>query len=552
MVVVAGHTASGQTLLLTKGSFITGEVVEVGTRKPIRGVLVQAWDDDLRVTGYTGADGTYRLRCPPGVYELIASRVPGSHVRPSFSRRRRTVLARKGTDVEGPTLELSRATELAGTVVTPAGEPVSGIKVRVTALGMMPSGWSKTDRHGNFRVTGLMPNRHYSITCDHEQMGLAACLNLRAEEKPGEALLVKLRPTVAVRGRVVDAQGRPAEGVKVHSRLVARGRIPWRTRRTDAQGTYQFLAPPNVRLHVYVGGYAASDPESRRHRDLVAETGRPNAIDDLVWQAFSKTIISGRVLGPTGQPVPGASVRATLGWRRRNAIADDRGEFRFKETETDGDPIELVTRSADRTLAGQLAVTATGSATHAVMRLVGAAAIQGRVTDEQGRPIPGVEVSFTTEGGRRTDRFDHVTATTDADGRFRLAGLIPGQQGHVSTEAPGYGNARREGLDLAAGMVTRVPDFVLMEARHFISGRVADSEGRPMASVEIRCSGRGFLETKAHTNHLGRYRAGPIPNVDAVEVEAYDPDHEPSERTSVQAGARGVDFRLKPKERGGL
>jgi hypothetical protein len=46
------------------------------------------------------------------------------------------------------------------------------------------------------------------------------------------------------------------------------------------------------------------------------------------------------------------------------------------------------------------------------------AVVLGRVTDEEGRPVPGVRVQ-AIPGGR--DVFWREPATTDADGRFRLA-----------------------------------------------------------------------------------------------------------------------------------
>ena len=61
------------------------------------------------------------------------------------------------------------------------------------------------------------------------------------------------------------------------------------------------------------------------------------------------------------------------------------------------------------------------------------AVVLGRVTDEEGRPVAGVRVQ-AIPGGR--DVFWHEPATTDADGRFRLALDAPAEYVFLVYEGP--------------------------------------------------------------------------------------------------------------------
>ena len=53
--------------------------------------------------------------------------------------------------------------------------------------------------------------------------------------------------------------------------------------------------------------------------------------------------------------------------------------------------------------------------------------ISGIVADAQGGVLPGVTVT-----ARNVDTGATRNSTTEADGRFRLAGLVPGQSGGLS------------------------------------------------------------------------------------------------------------------------
>jgi len=82
-------------------------------------------------------------------------------------------------------------------------------------------------------------------------------------------------------------------------------------------------------------------------------------------------------------------------------------------------------------------------------------ALEGRVSDDQKNPLPGVEIKLSSPdmiGGARSK-------ITDADGKYRFVGLQPGTYS-IEASLQGFTPQRREGVRLFAGQTLTV-DFVL-------------------------------------------------------------------------------------------
>ena len=76
-------------------------------------------------------------------------------------------------------------------------------------------------------------------------------------------------------------------------------------------------------------------------------------------------------------------------------------------------------------------------------------AMSGRVTDAQALPVPGATVTLTGSQGVKT-------AVTDADGRFALPFLTPGQY-DIRIELQGFKTVERKGLQVALGQTVNLP-----------------------------------------------------------------------------------------------
>ncbi len=156
------------------------------------------------------------------------------------------------------------------------------------------------------------------------------------------------------------------------------------------------------------------------------------------------------VLGPDGRPLAGGrawGADAGSSWSRPLPEAD------FRATGLDPlRPRKLVVRHDARRLAGQAVVPGPKPAT---ITLQPWATARGRLVDAAGKPRPGLRLF--PPGPGRADPADAVAtdwAQTDAEGRFRLEGLVPGLRHRMAVLVDGSfntGSTLFEGLILRAG-----------------------------------------------------------------------------------------------------
>ena len=101
--------------------------------------------------------------------------------------------------------------------------------------------------------------------------------------------------------------------------------------------------------------------------------------------------------------------------------------------------------------------------------------LEGKVHDASGKPIAGVLLSVRLGGpsGR-------VEAVSDANGHYRLDGLIGVMISRISVNHKDFGRYRFEYVP------TNLPyNFELVRGTHSISGKVVDTEGNPVMNAHI-------------------------------------------------------------------
>ena len=213
----------------------------------------------------------------------------------------------------------------------------------------------------------------------------------------------------------------------------------------------------------------------------------------------------GRVLGlvrdAAGRPAAGATVRgasrdhegtATAGADGRFTLALPAGSYRVS-----GARGELAGG------AGPISVQS-GAATHGLEIVLGpAASVEGVVLDARsGRPVPGAELALSPhETGALVAR-----TAADAEGRFRLAPLAPGEY-DLRAAAPGRSPALQRGVTLRPGAT--FPARVSLAGTGAIEGVVEDALGRPLAGARVRIVARGDGRPgalEARSDFEGRYR----------------------------------------------
>ena len=185
--------------------------------------------------------------------------------------------------------------------------------------------------------------------------------------------------------------------------------------------------------------------------------------------------------------------------------------------------------------------------------------LEGRVLSKDGGgPIPGAKIRAGTGFGFLAG--DERFATSDAEGAYRISGLLPGRLGEVLVRAKGYGVLVERGIEIRDGAPVE-RDFVL-EPAAAIAGVVTDRHGNPIlnaqvvaATVEERGGGPPFFRmfgagrpsaARDRTDGEGRFFLAEVDPAPAVRIEASHPEFRryQSEPFSLKPGERVADLRL--------
>lgn len=255
------------------------------------------------------------------------------------------------------------------------------------------------------------------------------------------AVLLRVLEGVAVRGRVVDAAGRPVPAVvraraeSADVRPLSQSAWGYGPQATDAEGRFTIPAAPrgSLRFDVFVAGRMSV----QGLRVQVPEKG------ELLVRLGDEPAgrITGQVAASDGTPIAGAQVllevRSHAGGGARYALlatTDGGGEFLLQGVPP-GVIERLTARAAGRVDRSWRKVgreVRPGATTHLELTLLEGATLRGRVLDDQDAAVVGARV--VAHGSRP---YGHLEAISDAEGRYTLAGLAPGDY-QLYVKARGY------------------------------------------------------------------------------------------------------------------
>lgn len=355
IVVKTGtETALPTPLMLEKGALLEGKVVSKTTGKPVKGVYLlangthapQGIYGDVLPTATTGEDGTFRLRIAPGDAQVqINSQIPGFvYFNPSLN-----VNVRSGETKTLAPIELTEALSVILNVSDEAGKPVPGLPVQVTHAGWLDGrNWDqmpKTDAKGEWDSSKDFISR---MSADDKQPWVVRLPNGWEVVSPAEVKLPATAPVkVVVRkvdlsnrsaGRVVSPDGKPVAEAQVYVSSYLKDGNGYQTDyqseniTTGTDGS--FILPmlrPNATVTVRVSKW-----EYRLTKKGVTEPtlkipadGKQPKLNDWVLTPLTGTV-SGKMVGATGKPVPGAWVWSYDGDTRAIARTDAKGNFTLK------------------------------------------------------------------------------------------------------------------------------------------------------------------------------------------------------------------------------
>ena len=318
-----------------------------------------------------------------------------------------------------PVTALKSGRSVSGMVTSPTGRLVAGATVVV--LNRHGSGEFqrlRTDASGQFHTGRFIDPSWDELRLSVQADGFASAMWRLANTPEIPAQAVRLSPRRPMRGRVVDAQGRPIPGASVlPSRESFNGDLDWEAE-TDADGRFEWFEAPasgTILLDVVKPSFRTilGRPVAGGSGDVVLTLHRPQHLHGTATDAETGRPIGRFTLIPgEGPHMPGWAVD----WKRGQAriftdgrfdlagdLSADRGEPRSFRIEADGyEPAESLGFPGDAE-----DVVRDVKLRKDTRRKI---ALSGIVRGPDGRPIAGAEVG---RGGIRIK-----------DGRLDKAGRV--------------------------------------------------------------------------------------------------------------------------------
>jgi len=320
-----------------------------------------------------------------------------------------------------------------------------------------------------------------------------------AEGENKEGLVFDLKKATRVSGRVVECQTRaPLAGVNMGARI-GRGSAYRPVGRTDAEGRYSFYTAAR-QATVYVGvRFDAFLYPDKTFREVQLGS-EPVTVPD--FELRRTAVLDGVVLDERGHPVSGAQVIHATELRSdpRAVNTDGQGRFRLPGLHPDK-PIPIWARTKT---AFSPSLTVTANTQKEPLRIVLAEGtgvrLKGRVIDSEGNPVRKAYVMPRN----MPNLLERVIEPflSDEKGVFDSGPLWPQFTYELQVGAEKHTPAITAKWEAQPGKVHDFGDIVLMKEGGFLSGRVLDSTGNPVAAAHVWNPGDASqrIQTKSAVN----------------------------------------------------
>ncbi len=505
------------------GVRLSGRVVD-DEGKPVAGARVRAastemfseQDSSALSEAKTGADGSFAMDDAPSGTRTVVARASG-FVQASLFQ------VDPKPDVK---LTLKRGGTIRGVVLDVNGKPAAG------AIVISEDQGAESDAQGAFRLTGVEPGVR-SVQAVWKEDFAVRRDNLRVRRGQDVEAPLRLARAAAIAGTVIDETSRkPVAGARVaaSSGGMAFGRRRMeRSLRADAKGKFRLngLASRPYAVTASREGYLSSTING-----VSASTAAPGTVHLALARAAS---VAGKVIDEKGQPVPAAQVRlASEGGMRaftrrgpaafiggQGALTAADGSFRLRNL-TAGRNLAVEASKVGYATAHRPGVTLKTGETVANISLTLKKGLEarGRIVDAAGKPIAGAEIRVASREGGRGGGFaagrtqirlmgidaGKADATSAPDGTFVVRGLEPGEY-TAAVSREGYAGRTVQSLPVAGSGENAWPPIALANGVA-VSGSVRDSQGQPIAGVQILgiAMGEGTRPQNVTSEVDGRFR----------------------------------------------
>jgi len=426
------------------------------------------------------------------------------------------VVIRRGAGVEGARLSLV-VQETTGSAL-PFGMEVDAV----------------TDDEGRFTLDGVPPGV-VRVLAEHDEYGIAESDELIvAEGAAPDAVELDLTAVGTVYGIVRDTAGVTIAGAEV--RIVDLESDEARIAITDVTGAY--------RLDGTVAGLIQVCPSAHRYeaadcRELTLLADAEQVVDAVL---VPRQGLWGRVVGPSGEPVPGAFVQALspdTGTAFFSPESDEKGRFFIDATadqlaEVPGG-LAFTARHPEFLASPSLDVSKDALHGEHVLRLGAGGRVAGRVLDGRGNPLDQAvfELRVDHRGEQGVEFLEPRTVTLAPGGYFDFGGLPVGTYRGLLRH-PTSATARPIELRRFSASLGRPAQLgtLRFEPEGTLVGRVLDVQGQPLESVRVSMA----LGPETYTDSDGRFRLEGVVNGAAVTVQGAGYKRRLFSRISVSIG----------------
>lgn len=475
---------------------VSGRVVTGAEGTPIKSSRValipeQKTPESQVYATISDSSGRFTIKdVPAGRYRFLASHTGfvDQHYQSSGDDTGAVLALHAGQEVKDVLFRMTLSSVITGRVNDEDGEPMASMQVfalrRPTneeledqeevpwrSHELQPAGLAQTDDRGQYRLFGLKPGEYYikaidqyepiyTIATDSEmevrgalgsqyapvyypgvmQMGQAEAVPLTAGEESQADFIMRRIKTVDISGRVIGADGKPADAFLYLEDLPAGEFGALHIIDTDSKGEFKMkgVAPGSYMLHAQ----QHSSEDAIYHATQKIEVGSDN-IDSITLAMGRGVNFSGRI------EVSGTGTVQLERIFLHLISSDDQTADAWARVKKDGTfhlldvpegtyavsvhgldqtwHVKSVRLGTDDLLAKGLEVEK-GQAGGTIQIAVGnsGAELTGSVMQDD-KPVIGARVRITPDPRTRYNRLRSRTTNTDQGGRFSFVGLAPGQ-----------------------------------------------------------------------------------------------------------------------------
>ena len=417
---------------------------------------------------------------------------------------------------------------LTGTVLSHDGKPICGALLYLDPpegdlpqhtldwQSDRPDGFSSVEG-GRFLVTGKPPGK-YRLTV---WIGKQRVHVLPVELKVGEQKIeVRLPPLPALRGKVVDDEGKPVPHMMVL--LVNPESKESRVAVSDSSGEFILLLPPAGEADIMVMTMVADRPLIQQKVVVAGDKD-----EELVLKLPKLPRFTVKLLKVDGKPLSNAPVTVTIWFKTSELKTDENGYVTLPPTPQVGKQKVLIRAKGE----GWTIITFDPKQipTEPIpVQLLPFASVSGKVVNPDGKPIADaeVEVSPVTPNPFPIGNSEQKVRT-DKQGQFKVGELWAGNFSlRVESERYRTTGVASNVVWVAPGQsktvtIVAAPVKKPIALGAIVSGQVIDPEGKPVAEATVQLNKQlpspwGFFEAKpsdpVKTDEEGQFELKNVPS----------------------------------------